>query len=238
MPFFLPANALNSLKPTGHSWSQTMLSSAGQICEAEIPFWFCSRVDWPWNRNCCVLIYLSRLGLSIHQISTLVVRKWLTGFWSPKCGRILGFSGGSRQAGHAANNTTDASSQMELWSYTEFSFSKSVPKCSQGWYGLWGSLFFLVTMELLVSIFATRASRGLGKKSECQNPLAVFGEAEERVAGSSKPEPMAANNWPRCCFLAVLFGFFESKQIKTNGEKRQNFFFMDLSGIKWMELAG
>lgn len=166
-----------------------MLSSAGQICEAEIPFWFCSRVDWPWNGNCCVLISLVSLGLSIHQIGTLMVPKWLTCFWGPKCGRILGFSRG-RQAGHAANNTTDASSQMELGSYAEFSLSKSVRKCSQGWYGLWGLLFFLVTMELLVSILATRASQGLGKNSECQNPLAVFGEAEERVAGSSKPEPM------------------------------------------------
>lgn len=77
---------------------------------------------------------------------------------------FLGFQETGRQAGHAANNTTDASSQMELWSYTEFSLSKSVRKCSQAWYGLWGSLFFLVTMELLVSILATRASWGLGKK--------------------------------------------------------------------------
>jgi hypothetical protein len=39
-------------------------------------------------------------------------------------------------------------------------------------------LFFLVTMESLVSITATRASQGLGKKSKCQSPLAVFGKAE------------------------------------------------------------
>ena len=54
-------------------------------------------------------------------------------------------------------------------------------------------LFFLVTMELLVSILATRASQGLGKNSECQNPLAVFREAEERRAGSNTPDPIAAN---------------------------------------------
>ncbi|KAL6057597.1 hypothetical protein STEG23_016613, partial [Scotinomys teguina] len=56
---------------------------------------------------------------------------------------------------------------MELWSYNEFSLSKSVcKKRSQSWYGLWGSLFFLVTMELLVSVLATRASWGLGNNQK------------------------------------------------------------------------
>lgn len=98
-------------------------------------------------------------------------------------------------------------------------------------------LFSLVTMELLVSVVATRASRGCGKSSRCQNPLAVFEEVKEREARSSTPDPIAAKKWTRCCFLALLFRFFVSSQIKTNGEKRQNFL-MELSAVKWMELAG
>lgn len=51
--------------------------------------------------------------------------------------------------------------------------SVSAPRAGMG-YG--ARLFFLVAMELLV--FNHRASEQLGKKSKCQNPLAVFGEAE------------------------------------------------------------
>ena len=54
--------------------------------------------------------------------------------------------------------------------------------------------------------FNHRASEQLGKKRKCQNSLAVFGEAEGWVAGSRKPKTIAANKWPRHCFLGIPVG--------------------------------